>query len=326
MIFRIDDIMELAGHFAGLGRVFAPVRTPGGRLVWDDVTGGDGIDLSARTDVSARNVFQPATSYYLRFGTGSDAVPEFSGRDPEHHTVIGMRPCDVASLGVHDRVFSESERFRRMREMTLIVGLLCRSREDSCFCEALGGSPGNRSGMDLALYTDREGIMYLETVTEQGARALEGAAFPGAECTPSPEVAGAGSVTEIPRDIASRAGKADDSVWEEVSFPCFNCRVCTYVCPTCHCFTITDETFRSAGARAAVWDSCQSREFTLEASGHNPRETGAARARQRIMHKFAWYPSLSDGEIMCTGCGRCISACPAGRSIVEDLAVIAGEV
>jgi ferredoxin len=326
MIFGIDDMNGLVRHFAGLGRVFAPVRTPGGRLVWDDVTGGEEIDLSARTDVSARNVFQPATSYYLRFGAGNDAAPEFSAMPPEHHTVIGMRPCDVASLGVHDRVFSDSERFRRMREKTLVVGLLCRAREASCFCEALGGSPGDRSGMDLVLYTGSDGEVYLETVTEKGARSLEGAAFHEAEGTPPPEVAEAGSVTELPRDIASLALKADDRVWEEISFPCVNCRVCTYVCPTCHCFTITDETFGNAGARAAVWDSCQSREFTLEASGHNPRETGAARARQRIMHKFAWFPSVSEGAVMCTGCGRCVSGCPTGRSIVEDLAIIAGEV
>ena len=79
------------------------------------------------------------------------------------------------------------------------------------------------------------------------------------------------------------------------------------------------------GARATVWDSCQSSGFTREASGHNPRESGADRVRQRLMHKFSYYP-LTESRIMCTGCGRCISSCPTGRSILEEIRMLAEEV
>jgi ferredoxin len=326
MIYRIDDPGVLVGYFTGMGSVFAPVRTPGDRLVWREVSDGDSIDLSARTDVSARCVFQPATSYFLRFGHSPGAEPQYSGLDRGKRTVIGLRPCDVTSLGVFDRVFAESGEYGELRERTLLVGLLCDSREPSCFCEAVGGSPGDRSGMDLVLYRTPGGSLLLETVTRRGEEALEGSGLQESEEPSEPDLTGPGEVTRLPADVAASAGRADHRLWAEVAFPCVNCRVCTYVCPTCHCFTVTDENFGNSGARAAVWDSCQSREFTLEASGHNPRESGAARARQRIMHKFSWYPSVSDAELMCSGCGRCISGCPTGRSIVEDLYTIAGEV
>ena len=66
--------------------------------------------------------------------------------------------------------------------------------------------------------------------------------------------------------------------------------------------------------------------FTQHASGHNPREEGAARTRQRIMHKFSFFPRGEAGAWMCVGCGRCIASCPTGRSLKEDIGILIGEV
>jgi ferredoxin len=42
------------------------------------------------------------------------------------------------------------------------------------------------------------------------------------------------------------------------------------------------------------------------------------RFRQRVYHKFVYYPDKF-GRILCTGCGRCIEACPARMDLIEIL-------
>jgi len=91
------------------------------------------------------------------------------------------------------------------------------------------------------------------------------------------------------------------------------------VCPTCHCFDIVDEPEGlDCGARRRNWDFCATCKFTLHASGHNPRGSQNERFRQRVLHKFSIYPKRF-AEVLCTGCGRCVRACPAGMDLPEIL-------
>jgi sulfhydrogenase subunit beta (sulfur reductase) len=326
MIWMVEDPEILADFLRSQAALYGPVPDGESRLVFRELGSGESPDLSRRTDISARNLFQSMTHYFLHFDIAPCACPDYMDFAQEKRIITGLRPCDVASLQVYDTVFSGSESYRKTREATVIIGLLCKSRESSCFCEAAGGAPGERSGMDLVQYFDVNGALYLESLTEKGAALMEGTALPGCDTIPEPFLVPPREDAVIPDDIGKLMADADDSLWEEIGFPCVKCRICTYVCPTCHCFTMTDEVFAHTGARATVWDSCQSREFTLEASGHNPRETGRSRVRQRLMHKFSWYPSLAGGALMCSGCGRCTASCPAGRSLLEDLFLLAGEV
>jgi ferredoxin len=78
---------------------------------------------------------------------------------------------------------------------------------------------------------------------------------------------------------------------------------------------MTDEQSGLQGKRLRTWDTCMSFEFTLEGSGHNPRPTKAHRLRNRMGHKFAYYPELHEGLIACCGCGRCIKSCPVSLDI-----------
>ena len=105
--------------------------------------------------------------------------------------------------------------------------------------------------------------------------------------------------------------------WENVSAQCLSCGACTYLCPSCYCFNITDESHGMQSTRIRSWDNCMSALFTMEASGHNPRPTKAHRLKNRVGHKFSYYPNLHDGTPSCCGCGRCIKSCPAGVDIRE---------
>jgi ferredoxin len=111
----------------------------------------------------------------------------------------------------------------------------------------------------------------------------------------------------------------DHPAWKTMALRCHGCGACTGVCPTCHCFDIVDEHDSSdEGLRRRNWDSCQTAKFTLQASGHNPRQSQSERFRQRIQHKFSIYPKRF-GEILCTGCGRCCRVCPGGMDLPEIL-------
>ncbi|UCG91125.1 MAG: 4Fe-4S dicluster domain-containing protein, partial [candidate division WOR-3 bacterium] len=122
-------------------------------------------------------------------------------------------------------------------------------------------------------------------------------------------------------DLGKKLDNFDGSYWETLHQKCLGCGICTYFCPTCHCFDINDEVIKSHGRRVRTWDSCMFPLFTLHASGHNPRPTKKERMRQRIIHKFN-YSKKYYGKTFCVGCGRCIINCPVNvdvRRIVKEI-------
>lgn len=93
-------------------------------------------------------------------------------------------------------------------------------------------------------------------------------------------------------------------------------------CPTCFCFSVEDVT-DLAGTQAEQhrsWDSC----FTMDHSylhGGPVRVSNRSRYRQWMTHKLAtWIDQF--GTSGCVGCGRCITWCPVGIDITEEVAAI----
>jgi sulfhydrogenase subunit beta (sulfur reductase) len=110
--------------------------------------------------------------------------------------------------------------------------------------------------------------------------------------------------------------------WEELASRCLSCANCTMVCPTCFCSTtedITDLTGDHA-ERWRRWDSCFTADFTHLPEG-SVRSTTGARYRQWMTHKLAnWFDQF--GTSGCVGCGRCVTWCPVGIDITEEVAAI----
>ena len=121
-------------------------------------------------------------------------------------------------------------------------------------------------------------------------------------------------------DISSLFSKTkeiwNEPIWDEIAAKCVNCGACAFVCPTCHCFDVSDEGKGNKGKRIRLWDSCMFAIFTKEASGHNPRSQSTQRVRQRVMHKYNYFMDNYD-EHLCTGCGRCVVVCPVNLDIRE---------
>jgi ferredoxin len=247
--------------------------------------------------------------------------------------VVGARPCDAAALEIVDRVMDwdyRDEFWFGRRQATTILTLACTQCDESCFCTAVGLSPESDRGADWLLLPLENGYE-VRVTTPKGEALMENHRARCTEAgTGSQRPQDSGIETKVRENLSLQTEKIkhwleshfDDPLWQRIALRCHGCGACAFVCPTCHCFDIVDEPEKAGqGCRRRNWDACQPALFTLHGSGHNPRKDQAARFRQRIMHKFRIYPERF-GEILCTGCGRCIRACPAGM----DLAAILNEI
>ena len=108
----------------------------------------------------------------------------------------------------------------------------------------------------------------------------------------------------------------------EVAGRCLTCGNCTSVCPTCFCTSVEDVNDLADGSaeRWRVWDTCFSVDYSY-IHGGSVRRSPEARYRQWLTHKFGtWVDQF--GTSGCVGCGRCITWCPVGIDVTEELAAI----
>ena len=246
--------------------------------------------------------------------------------------VIGARPCDAAGLEVVDCVMGwdfRDELWFGRRQATTVLAMACTTCDESCFCTAVGLSPTSTRGADWFL-TPVDGGFEVDILTPKGEAILERykARCPETEGPAPSRTAGLEQQVRANLDVRPDRIRGwlethfDDPLWKRVALRCHGCGACAFVCPSCHCFDIVDEPDGAdSGTRRRNWDSCQTALFTLHGSGHNPRKDQTARFRQRIMHKFSIYPARF-GEVLCTGCGRCVRVCAAGMDLVSILAEI----
>jgi len=243
--------------------------------------------------------------------------------------ILGARPCDIQAVSLIDQVFSGKEftdvYYVNKRKATTIIGMACDHPLSTCFCSSMKGGPFHREGSDLFLIDLGEAYL-VELLTEKGktfqknkflkeALAKDINSAKEVEEKATPKTDGSLPVAGIEKRLDQML---ESPFWERVQEKCIGCRICTYLCPTCHCFDIVDEALTNKGQRVRNWDSCLSSLYSQETSGHNPRPTNRERTRQRIMHKFNYFPKNFD-QIACVGCGRCIIYCPVNFDIRQTI-------
>lgn len=335
---KFISLEDLPGWLEELARtrtVYAP-RREGRAVVYRPWNSGEMPELGARPTESAKHIVFPRSEALFSFRKegepGDPAQRKLSfmeAAEPGQALVFGALSCDARGFSAFDPVYdgcgtkglAKDPYYLKRRAQTLFIVRACKGPLNTCFCHWLGGGPASTDGADV-LATDVEGGFVLQSVSEKGEalvaslgaapEALMEAAR-AAHAEARKRMGEAPTLDAAPAALLSLFGNA--VFWGRQSAHCLSCGACTYLCPTCYCFNITDESNGLAGVRLRSWDTCMSPQFTLEASGHNPRADKAARLKNRVGHKFSYYPELHGGRFSCCGCGRCIKSCPSSVDI-----------
>ncbi len=258
-----------------------------------------------------------------------DVVP-----DPPSVAFLGVRGCEIAALLTQDRVLAAGPAVDRdyvaRRAAALVIAVECSVPADTCFCTSMGTGPEVTSGFDLAL-TELDDGFVVRSGSEAGegllARLDLGPAGEAREAAARSSVAAARERIGDPVPTAGLPARliaaADSPRWAEIAERCLACANCTLVCPTCFCTSVTQVSDLDGAESIAErsWDSCFTVGFARVAGG-NFRPRTQDRYRQWLTHKFGtWWDQF--GTSGCVGCGRCITWCPVGIDIREELMAVA---
>lgn len=247
--------------------------------------------------------------------------------------VIGVRACDLAALYLHDQHFLHGAypdpSYAARRQGLFLVAVNCTNASANCFCAATGDGPKASYGYDLAL-SELDAGFIVAAKSQRGIDLL--GQLPLRDAEPRQVEAAEREIARAAKSQTRRLpsrnlrdvlfARLEHPRWREVAERCLSCGNCTSVCPTCFCHRETEqpnlEGTRSEHARE--WDSC----FTQGHSyihGITIRPDTHTRYRQWLTHKLgSWHDQY--GRSGCVGCGRCITWCPVGIDLTEELTVI----
>jgi ferredoxin len=286
-----------------------------------------------------RHLFPPRVTLWRSRPDNSGRAIEEEPLPEEPLAFIGVRSCELHAIGIQDAVFLGGKFVDRdyaaRRDAAFIVAVNCGEPAANCFCASMDTGPRVGNGYDLALteIVGDEHRLLVEAGSERGAEVLAG--LPSRRAT-NADIAAAAAVTD---DATARMTKAMPEVdlhallagslehprWDDVAARCLSCTNCTLVCPTCFCSSVEDtsDLTGTETARTRVWDSCFSLDYSY-IHGGSIRASSRSRYRQWLTHKLGtWVDQF--GTSGCVGCGRCITWCPVGIDITEEVAALAAQ-
>jgi ferredoxin len=297
------------------------------------------IDFTDDIVISEVRAFEPLKSFFFR---AREIVAEnFKSDIPQKfqkpYCIVGVKACDLKGLQIQDYVFENHDYqdpfYIDMRKNNLIISADCTSTIDTCFCLALNVKPYPLENFDINLSVVGEDFV-IEVGSQKGKILVEKYSS---------------LFKEVKEDFISQRDKQrkkvikrveenikqndmphqdsfkniiergyESNIWADEASNCVECGACNTICPTCHCFLLYDQKSENKMARLRIWDSCMIKDFAQVAGGANPRPELWMRLRNRFEKKFDFFPKVAD-IYACTGCGRCISACPAKIDIRKIL-------
>jgi ferredoxin len=324
-----NKLEEFTRGLAAGRDLYAPVEADG---AWEfcrvDAVGSADFPLNTRMPPKAFLFPQSERLLAYRLKDGSfEAAPDVPELERER-VLFGVRPCDAKSFAILDRLFINDDYvdpyYKDKRDKTLVISLACAAPAATCFCTGVDAGPFDADGADVLL-VDVGDSFVADALTDRGKKLIKKLPDADAEHIKKRNELKAAAEARINAgfELAELQPKIHglfdaEEFWKEVAARCLGCGTCTYLCPTCHCFDIQDETVKKTGERVRNWDTCMSPLFTIHGSGHQPRAEKFQRWRQRVMHKFDYYPE-NFGVIACVGCGRCVRTCPVNVDLREVL-------
>jgi sulfhydrogenase subunit beta (sulfur reductase) len=362
IIINHDGLDALIGALAAAGYKVVGPTVSEGAIVYDEIQGAAQLpigwtDLQApgsyrleRRDDRAvfgyavgphswkKFLHVPTLSLWRaqRESDGSISAIVESGPAPRF-AFIGVRSCELRAIAIQDKVLIggpyKDPHYAQRREGVFIVAVNCTTAGGTCFCVSMGSGPRAENGYDVALtelLDEGRQEFLLEVGSQRGAQIIANLPHSPAEDAHRRRAASAVQRTEsqMGRELDTTGvrellfANLEHSRWDEVAARCLACGNCTMVCPTCFCTMVEDHTDLAGGSteRVRQWDSCYTMDFS-HLHGGSVRASIKARYRQWLTHKLAsWIDQF--GTSGCVGCGRCITWCPVGIDLTEEVAAI----
>jgi ferredoxin len=326
-VLKIVDLLLQQGH-----EVFAPFGGRGRDTSYDKVT----AENRDQIQIHLPNPYYPPKRFIFphierlmkvhRRDGSIEIEPTY--REPKR-AIFGLRSCDVAGLWHLDRFFLGREfrdlYYEKRRKNLFLVNVVCtdpsRDIGEECFCVCADTGPAARAHFDLQLM-DLGGDEFMAVAGTPAGEALFSAPFfrkgTAEHVARRREILGEVRKSFKPSTTSwfsaairhVSAGRIQEKTWEEIGNRCLECGGCTYVCPACTCFTVSD---RQLGPneveRVRIWDACALGGFTRMAGGHNPRRAVHDRRNRRFFRKLSHYFIQRELSMACVGCGRCAAVC-----------------
>ncbi len=248
--------------------------------------------------------------------------------------LLGVKNCDLQALQLLDEALLKSDFvdpvYREARENTLVVATDCTEAGSTCHCTLQGYEPFPQDNFDVsaAVVGDR---LILSSGSPKGDRfltAMKNELLPQEEPAPLTDalIKRRTRVREEVEELnaqwslSGREEKIDHQARDALD-SCIECGGCNFICPTCYCFLMNDESQGSVHSLVRTWDGCQLKGYGRVAGGSNPRLELFERFNHRYSCKFK-YMFRQFAVNGCTGCGRCTDVCPSRIDVRDALRTI----
>jgi len=315
-------------------QVIAPVLDRHGETFFAEITDAEQMAPEWRNSLLSpvAEVYPPKETLFT-FELSEDGPPKLDyNLDERSRIIFGIRPCDTKAVAHLDSFllggeFEDTHYAARRRNTKLITVACGEPAFDTCWCACSDAGPVADEGFDIQL--SPVGDRFLVEVAEGGEEIaelwqdlLERASEELIEEREQVKEQ-VREALELHSHMSSAmrrvtAGALPEEFWEELGARCTGCAGCSLVCPKCTCFSAQDEMLsETTGRRIRIRDSCRLPSYSLEASGHNPREAAADRAKRWSYHKLSQRYAERNGQHGCVGCGRCVQVCMGGVDMVH---------
>lgn len=318
----------------GQGLFFATTEDDEGRVHFEKLSADESTRVflgKARSLETIKAFFFPPRSVVAEYPEGTSEKEE--GTPATGRTVIvGLRACGLKALEILDRVFTDDvldPLYQSRRENSLIITCDCSQPYETCFCTEVGYGPYAESGFDLNI-SPLNGKLLVEVGSPKGDQVVSEHAdlfLEAPEDLLQRRQANRQAVVEQAKKINKPFNisppyqqtvqqQLTGEAWKKrgLAYSCVECGACTHVCPTCRCFLLVDHQKNGGYQRSMVWDVCFYPGYWRMAGNLSPKPRLIDRFQNRFSCKFSYFPDNYD-TISCTGCGRCIEACPGNIDI-----------
>jgi len=296
--------------------VFAPVVVPGKGVFtntdsvrYEKIKKLEEVEFAVKSNFSAKEILLPITETLFYFNEDNWTEPKTT----EKKILLFLRSCDIHGIKRLDDIYlkngCEDPYYKAFREKLRFCFIECQESFANCFCVSMNTNISD----DYDMFIRPEGDFVYVEINNKELDRLEEKVVDLSPCF----VMENKTKVSMPDKLAK--GLAQSAFWEEYSSRCIGCGRCSFVCPTCSCFSMQDIFYKenkNMGERRRVWSSCMVDGFTDMAGGHSFRKKQGDRMRFRVMHKLHDYKKRF-GYHMCVGCGRCDDACPEYISIAH---------